>query len=200
MFKKIIGLFSKKEDDQPKQTISDKVQELTLEGEDPSSLYYPYYLELLINRSSFIKEEMKPVVASMFGLDKGRIILDEDNLTLDEKKQYKLNTRMKINRKVYSVLTDEGINAYRNPKYVLEKLWINAKSLSSLKASLERMRAFGVERVILNIPNSGLECDWCKAQEGKEVSVNEDLDMLLLNNCSSGDCKMMLALRPVLTF
>lgn len=199
MFKKIIGLFSKKGHDQPEPSSDseDKLQDFTLKGEDPRYSYYPYYLEFFINRSNFIKEDLKPAVASMFEMDQGLVTLDDDNLTLDEKKAYKLNTRSKINRKAYSVLTEEGIKAYSNPKYVFSDLVQKARNFSFLKSDLESMRRTSFEYVKLGIANTGLECDRCKALDGKEISVNEDLDALLLDNCTSDDCKASFFLRPV---
>ena len=199
MFKKIIGLFSKKGHDQPEPSSDseDKLQDFTLKSEDPGDSYYSYYLEFFINRSNFIKEDLKPAVASMFEMDQGLVTLDDDNLTLDEKKAYKLNTRSKINRKAYSVLTEEGIKAYSNPKYVFSDLVQKAKNFSSLKSNLERMRGTSIEYAKLRIGNTGLECDRCKALDGKEISVNEDLDALLLDNCTSDDCKAIFVLLPV---
>lgn len=202
MFKKIIGLFSKKGHDQPEPSSDreDKLQDFTLKNEDLSNSYYSYYsyyLEFFINRSNFIKEDLKPAVASMFEMDQGLVTLDDDNLTLDEKKAYKLNTRSKINRKAYSVLTEEGIKAYSNPKYVFSDLVRKARNFSFLKSDLERMRRTGIEYAKLSIVNTGLECDRCKALDGKEISVNEDLDALLLDNCTSDDCQAIFDLRPV---
>ena len=140
-------------------------------------------LTLEISRCAQIKEDCKPTLIKEFNLLSSPNFGDEF-LTLEEKKSLKLNTRMKIPKKVIAVLVEDFLDDETNPKDTILNIVYSAKNKIHLNEELEKTKQLKIKNVkVLNLDN-GTECDWCNSMHKKIISSDTDYVALINENCA----------------
>ena len=140
-------------------------------------------LQFEISRSTLIKEDAKSTLINDFNLLSSPNFGD-DLLTLDEKKSLKLNTRMKIPKKVIAVLVEDFLDDETNPKDTILNIVYSASHKIHLNKELEKIKELNIKNVkVLNAGN-GAECDWCNSMHKKVISSDTDYVALINENCT----------------
>jgi hypothetical protein len=137
-----------------------------------------------IEKSSIIAEKIKRITRPGYGYSDP--FSYEDCLTLDEKKQLGINTRLKFSREMFDVLTEIGIK-HPNPKELIKNIWLKNFHKIHRKYDLERLRELGLKTV--RIEDCGDERD-CKAiKRIKKIWSIDEVPELPLPNCKAEYCR-----------
>ena len=105
-----------------------------------------------------------------------------NKLLAEEKKALGINTRLAITHDLVNVLTEAGLTQ-SNPKDILTSIYYRATFAKTNDDSCKQYIDLGVEKYkILACGDEG-DCKWCKSMDGKKLSVSEDLNELIKNNC-----------------
>lgn len=140
-------------------------------------------LQFEISRSTLIKEDAKSTLINDFNLLSSPNFGDE-LLTLDEKKSLKLNTRMKIPKKVIAVLVEDFLDDETNPKDIILNLVYSARNKVSLNQELEKIKELKIKSLkVLNVGDAR-DCDWCNSMHKKFISSDTDYVALINENCT----------------
>lgn len=146
------------------------------------------YYRAEIANSPFIKESGREAVLRDF-LHEVKL-KDGELLSLEEKRSLGINSRLKITRELYEVLTPEGVEF--GPKKVMESLYLTATIHHSHRAALARMRVAGITQYSLMSCGDGQDCDWCASMEGKLIPIEVDFVRLSKENCTCYRCGCVL--------
>lgn len=140
-------------------------------------------LMLEISRCNLIKEDCKSNIIKEFNLLSSPDFGDEF-LTTEEKKSLNLNSRMKIHKKIISVLTDDALNNESNPKDVILNLVYSANNKIRLNKELEKIRKLKINNVKILNTGDERDCDWCISMDKKIIPADTDYVALINQNCT----------------
>jgi hypothetical protein len=136
------------------------------------------------DKLSFIAEKINRITRPGYGYSDP--FSYEDCLTLDEKKQFGINTRLKFSREMFDALTEIGIK-YQDPKEIIKNIWYKNFHKTHRKYELHHMKCLGIKTV--KIENCGDERD-CKAiKRLKKVWPIDEVPELPLPNCKADYCR-----------
>lgn len=146
-----------------------------------------YYKKEIAN-SPFVKESGRDAVLRDF-LHEVKL-KDGELLSLEEKRSLNINTRLKITRELYEVLTPAGIEF--GPKKVLESLYLKAIFDHNRHRDIARMKSLGIKQYSPMSCGDNRDCDWCTSMDGKLISVEVDFVQLIKENCTCDYCRCVL--------
>lgn len=146
------------------------------------------YYKAEIANSPFVKESGREAVLKDF-LHEVKL-KDGELLTLEEKRDLGINTRLKITRELYEVLTPEGIEF--GPKRVLEPLYLKATFNHNRHREIAKMKSIGVTQYSSMACGDNSDCEWCTSMDGKLISVEVDFVQLIKENCTCDYCRCVL--------
>lgn len=184
-------LFSRKKTDDSKYAPEIISYEISDEQEAERQAKYkermlPYFKEQ-VDACIFIKNDKKETVLQdltrQINLNKTGL-----NLTVNEKKLYGINTRLKISHAL-DVLNESGIKQ-ENPKQILKKLHYQAYSNHRHDEEIAKYKKLGFKKYVFYVVIDERCCSWCKKQNGKEFDILTNINELIKNNCSCyGHCR-----------
>lgn len=146
------------------------------------------YYKTEISNSPFVKESGREAVLRDF-LHEVKL-KDGEPLSLEEKRSLGINTRLKITRELYEVLTPAGLEF--GPKEVLESLYRKATFDHNRHRDIARMKGLGIKQYSPMSCGDNRDCDWCTAMDGKLISVEVDFVQLIKENCTCDYCRCSL--------
>lgn len=146
------------------------------------------YYKTEIANSPFVKESGREAVLSDF-LHEVKL-KDGELLTLEEKRSLGINTRLKITRELYEVLTPAGLEF--GPKKVLESLYLKATFDHNRHRDIARMKGLGIKQYSPMCCGDNRDCGWCTSMDGKLISVEVDFVELIKENCTCDYCRCVL--------
>lgn len=146
------------------------------------------YYKAEIASSPLIKESGQEAVLKDF-LHEVKL-KDGELLTLEEKRSLGINTRTKITRELYEVLTPEGLEL--GPKRVLETLYLKATFNHNRHREIAKMKRIGVNQYSPMSCGDNRDCNWCTSMDGKLISVEVDFVQLIKENCTCDYCRCVL--------
>lgn len=142
-----------------------------------------YYKEEIIN-SPFVKESGREAVLRDF-LHETKLKGGE-LLSLEEKRSHGINTKLKITRELFEVLTPEGLEY--GPKKALRQLYIKANFNHNMHSHVERMKMSGITQYTPMSCGDGRDCEWCTSIDGKKISITVDFVQLVKEHCTCDCC------------
>lgn len=140
-------------------------------------------LTLEISRCNLIKEDCKSNLIKEFNLLSSPDFGDEF-LTTEEKKSLNLNSRMKIYKKVITVLDKTALDNESNPKDIILNLVRSANNKVHLNEELEKIRKLKIKNVKISNTGDKRDCDWCASMNRKIISSDTDYVALINENCT----------------
>ncbi|WP_085747312.1 hypothetical protein [Pseudomonas sp. R45(2017)] len=146
------------------------------------------YYKTEISNSPFVKESGREAVLRDF-LNEVKL-KDGKLLSLEEKRSLGINTRLKITRELYEVLTPAGLEL--GPKKVLESLYLKATFDHNRRREVARMKSLGIKQYSPLSCGDNRDCDWCTSMNGKLLSVEVDFVQLIKENCTCDYCRCVL--------
>lgn len=146
------------------------------------------YYKAEIANSPFIKESGRDAVLKDF-LHEAKL-KDGEPLSLEEKRSRGINSRLKITRELYEVLTPRGVEF--GPKKALKQLYIKATFNHNLHSHIARMKSAGITQYTPMSCGDGRDCEWCVSMSGKHISINVDFAQLVKENCTCDHCGCVL--------
>lgn len=146
------------------------------------------YYKAEIANSPFVRESGRDAVLKDF-LHEVKL-KDGVLLTLEEKRSLGINTRLKITRELYEVLTPEGIEF--GPKRVLEPLYLKATFNHNRHRAIANMKGIGITQYSPMSCGDNRDCKWCTSMNGKLISVEVDFVQLIKENCTCDYCRCVL--------
>lgn len=146
------------------------------------------YYKTEISNSPFVKESGREAVLRDF-LHEVKL-KDGELLSLEEKRSLGINTRLKITRELYEVLTPAGLEF--GPKKVLESLYLKATFDHNRHREIARMKDLGIKQYSPMSCGDNRDCDWCTSMDGKLISVEVDFVQLIKENCTCDYCRCAL--------
>ena len=152
----------------------------------------PYYREEL-EKSPYIKPECYEQVMAHL-LKQEDLTKTGNELTREEKEVLGFNPFLKVTHELVSVFTEEGL-AQGDPRRVLLSIDSRATLNGHRIRALNMMKEAGVESVCVLAENNRHTCDWCKSQNGKIYSVDEDFNKWIEDNCKC-EALCLLVFRP----
>jgi hypothetical protein len=169
----------------------------SLNIEDVVGKPFEIYLQKELNSCSYVKIEFHNIALAHL-THKTNLNKTENRLTAEEKKSIGISARLSITHELVKILTSEGIRQY-NPKEILSGIYYRAFFAKNRDDSLEKFKASGIRKYTLMTCNDGKDCEWCNSQQGIEMSVDEDLNEIINNNCTcSSHCRCVM--KPILKF
>lgn len=146
------------------------------------------YYKAEISNSPFVKESGREAVLRDF-LHEVKL-KDGELLSLEEKRSLGINTRLKITRELYEVLTPAGLEF--GPKKVLESLYLKATFDHNRHSAIARIKSAGFKHYSPMSCGDNRDCDWCTSMDGKLISVEVDFVQLIKENCTCDYCRCVL--------
>lgn len=146
------------------------------------------YYKTEISNSPFVKESGREAVLRDF-LHEVKL-KDGALLSLEEKRSLGINTRLKITRELYEVLTPAGLEF--GPKKALESLYLKATFDHNRHRDIARMKGLGIKQYSPMSCGDNRDCDWCTSMDGKPISVEVDFVQLIKENCTCDYCRCVL--------
>lgn len=137
-----------------------------------------------IERSPYIKSDKKNIVIK-HGLNEIDLFKGEE-LSLEEKKVLNLNTRAKITKQVFEVLTKTGLENYKNlRKNPIFSIVVSANNKHLIYYKLVKMRSIQITNEF-KVSNVGDErdCAWCRKVNKKRFPIDTDYIKLINDNCT----------------
>ncbi|RIY41942.1 hypothetical protein CJP73_00400 [Neopusillimonas maritima] len=98
-----------------------------------------------------------------------------------------LDTDPKTYRLANDVLTREGVRL--GSKRVLTALRMNASHRLSRIKNISRISDAGFPLFSLMASNDERDCAWCKANNGKKLPIDTDINWLIKENCTCEYCR-----------
>lgn len=161
--------------------------ETPTEVQNPQPDIVTYYKTVIFS-SPFIRDSGREAVLSDFMQEVK--LKDGELLSLEEKRSLGINTRLKITRELYEVLTPAGIDF--GPKKVLESLYLKATFNHNRHRGIARMKGLGIKQYSPMSCRDKRDCDWCTSMDGKLISVEVDFVKLIEDNCTCDYCRCTL--------
>ncbi|WP_156816425.1 hypothetical protein [Oceanimonas smirnovii] len=121
-----------------------------------------------------------------------------NKLTAEEKKFLGINARLAITHELVSILTSDGVKQ-KDPKEILSRIYYRATFAKNRDDSLNEYKSAGIKKYTLMNCGDGRDCQWCSLQQGVEISVNENINELINNNCTC-DSHCRCVMQPVIQF
>lgn len=119
----------------------------------------------------------------LYILDQQKLFETKTPLSVEEKRDLGVNTRLKITKEMVAVLTTEGLQSHY-PAEIVPNLWRSTTFRYRRIMDVERLRNMQLCETVKFQGVMGLDsCEWCKKVEGKSFDINEDIDRLLEDNC-----------------
>ncbi len=112
---------------------------------------------------------------------------EEPCVSLEEKKQYNINPRQKINKEFFDLLSEKG----KHQEYILlylENIILSSKYKINNKYDLRNMKKMGVKYVTIECCNDDRDCPAVKKLCNKEFKINQ-VPELPLPDCNSDLCR-----------
>jgi len=147
--------------------------------------------------SPYIKKESHDMV--MKHLTRSLDINKTGNkLSVNEKKELGLNSRLSITKELIETLTAQGL-AHENPKIILDAIFYNVTFKISRNKKLNSLSSVGVKEIMLLGTNDESDCEWCDSMQDQKVPITTDVNELIKINCK---CKRWcrLVIQPVINF
>lgn len=145
---------------------------------EASDLIEPLFKERVLEFQLQFDESKSP--------DSERFHLGDENdlLSVDEKKELGLNTRMKIPRYLSFALTDKGLHYKgRNPLSVFGLIPFKANHIIALQNEILRSQDLGMTSMKISSVGDERDCDWCLSMKDKVAPVSLDFVNDVLSNC-----------------
>ncbi len=146
-----------------------------------------------------VKYILKILSKSNFVTSSNQVILkkfrEEPCLTLEEKKEYKINTRQKVNKEFFNLLSDKG----KHQEYILndlEIIIISSCHKINNTYSLQDFKKSGIKYVTIECCNDDRDCPAVKKYCNREFKINQVPD-LPLPECTAEYCRCMYS--PILS-
>ena len=136
------------------------------------------YILKILSRENFIMSSVQIV------LKKFR---EEPCIGLEEKKQYKINTRQKVNKDFFYLLTDKG----KHQEYILlelENIILSSTHKINNEYELRDLKKLGVKYVTIECCNDDRDCPAVKKYCNKEFKINQ-VPELPLPECTADLCR-----------
>jgi len=143
-----------------------------------------YFIIFYLNQSPYIKAEKRHVVLEHL-LNTRNIIKTDNYLTLAEKKELGLNTRVKLTRELVDVLNKEGL-ALHDPKYAIVSIEHKARGDYSRHGAVEQLKSNNM-RFKLICAKDERTCAWCNSMNEKTLPLDTDVNLLIQKNCTCED-------------
>jgi hypothetical protein len=110
----------------------------------------------------------------------------DDCLSLDEKKSLGLNTRQKFSRDFIDCLSPQGLK-HKNPKDILEVLWLKSYHAVHRRFDLLRMKKIGIKKVEISPCDDERDCS--KIKNFKKIWPIDEVPELPLPGCTADYCR-----------
>jgi len=150
-----------------------------------------YYLREIV-RSGVIRKEKTALVLRHLN---NKIDLNTKGkaLTVSEKKDLGINTRLKITRELLSIFNDSG-RTFSNPKEVLSSIGMRAGFARSRDQSIASLQTANIKNYEVVGCRDERSCAWCKSMEGKQLPVTQSINRLIEANCTcESHCRLVAA-------
>ena len=138
-----------------------------------------------------IKYILKTLSKVNFITSSAQIILkqfrEEPCIGLEEKKQYKINTRQKVNKDFFNLLTDKG----KHQEYILlelENIILSSKFKINNIYELREYKKLGIKYVKIECCNDDRDCPAVKKYCNKEFELSQ-VPELPLPECTADLCR-----------
>lgn len=140
------------------------------------------YFQAELVACSHIKPESRALVMDHLH---HRINLNKtgNKLTADEKRTLNINTRLSITRELVDILTESGLQQ-PNPKDILSSIYYRATFAKTHDENLKQFRKMGLKHYEVLACRDERDCPWCKSMDGKKVSVSQNFNDLINDNCT----------------
>jgi hypothetical protein len=161
MFKTIQRLFFKNEGKQPKEEV------LAASNHERS---IEEYFRDEVERTPFFKQEFKQLVLDHL-LQKNSLTKTGNNLTVEEKRELGINTRLSITKELAQSLSSEGLNL-ENPKLALEEIYYRVMTTKARIDNFARAIKIGIKKFKLLASGDGSECEWCRSNSDHEFGLD----------------------------
>lgn len=165
-----------------KESINSEVKEKILEVPSLKFMEKKLINEYIAKHNIFDKDN-KDLIFKHYS---GKInILKPDNLiTLEEKREYGINPKLKISRDLLNIFDLELIDN-QNPKNLFENLLIDVRNKFRLFEKIQELKyTKGIDEVQLSCANDERTCTWCKDNDNKKISLREDVVSIICDNCT----------------
>jgi hypothetical protein len=161
MFKVIQRLFSKNKGQHPEEMV------LAATIHERSTEEY-FYVE--VENSPYFKAEFKQNVLDHL-LHKKSLNKTGNNLTVEEKRNLGINTRLSITKELAQVLSSEGISL-DNPKVALEVIYYRVTTSKARIDNFTRAQKIGTKQFKLLASGDGSDCDWCRSNSDRKFGLD----------------------------
>jgi|AntAceMinimDraft_15_1070371.scaffolds.fasta_scaffold09754_1 hypothetical protein len=139
------------------------------------------YFQDELNECEHIKPEAHSIVMKHL-TQKINLNKTGNKLTAKEKKDLGINARLSVTHELIDVLTNTG-QSQPDPKEVLSSIYYKATFAQNHDDSLNQYRKLGIKHCKIMGCNDERECDWCKSMDGKKLSIKDDINKLIKENC-----------------
>jgi hypothetical protein len=161
MLKVIQRLFSKNKGQQPEGMA------LAANNYERSTEEY-FYAE--VENCPYFKAEFKHSVLDHL-LHKKSLNKTGNNLTVEEKRDLGINTRLSITKELAQVLSSEGLSL-DNPKVALEVMYYRVTTSKAMIDNFVRAQKIGIKKFKFLASDDGSECDWCRSNSDREFGLD----------------------------
>ncbi|RXJ93774.1 hypothetical protein CRV00_09945 [Malaciobacter molluscorum] len=136
-----------------------------------------------LSRSEYFnKEYSNDIFKYITKLNKGQKSKEKEFLSIEEKKELKINTRLKVPTNIIPFFIKEKI-VNKNPKDLISNLANMIRSKKYLYNEVKKLKKTKNSYYKLSSVGDEKTCIWCKKMDNKVLSVNEDIIKLFNNNC-----------------
>ncbi|RYA24273.1 hypothetical protein CRU96_03230 [Malaciobacter halophilus] len=136
-----------------------------------------------LSRSEYFnKEYSNDIFKYITKLNKGQKPKEKEFLSIEEKKELKINTRLKVPMNIIPFFIKEKI-VNKNPKELISNLANMIRSKKHLYNEVKKLKKLKISYYKLSNFTDERSCNWCKKMDNKVFSVNEDIIKLFNNNC-----------------
>jgi len=151
-----------------------------------------HYFANELESCEFIKKECHDIVLKhlthQINLNK-----TSNKLTAEEKRSLGVNKRLSITHDLVNVLTESGLTQ-SNPKDILTSIYYRATFAKTKDDSIKQYIDLGVKKYKISACDDEGDCEWCKSMDGKKLSVSEDINELIKNNCKcKSHCRLCIS-------
>ena len=136
------------------------------------------YILKILSHVNFIESSVKNIL---------RQFREEPCLELEEKKKYKINTRQKVNKYFFNLLTEKG----KHQEYILlelEKIILSSEFKINNIYELRECKELGIKYVKIECCNDDRDCPVVKKYCNKEFELSQ-VPELPLPECTADLCR-----------